>query len=45
MYTTLTCAMFCRVIKEDVILMILFTVQDHNGPMNYNYYFHWIQMT
>jgi hypothetical protein len=45
MYMTLTCAMFCRVIKEDVILMILFTVQDHNGPMNYNYYFHWIRMT
>jgi hypothetical protein len=37
--------MFCRVIKEDVILINLFTVQGHNGPMNYNYYYHWIRMT
>jgi hypothetical protein len=37
--------MFCRVIKEDVILMNLFMVQGHNGPMNYNYYCHWIWMT
>jgi hypothetical protein len=36
---------FCRVIKEDVVLMNLFTVQGHNGPMNYNYYCHWIRMT
>jgi hypothetical protein len=36
---------FCRVIKEDVILMNLFMVQSHNGPMNYNYYCHWIRMT
>jgi hypothetical protein len=28
--------MFCRVIKVDVILINLFTVQGHNGPMNYN---------
>jgi hypothetical protein len=41
----LTCAVFCRVIKEDVILMNLFTIQCHNGPMNYNYYCHWIRMT
>jgi hypothetical protein len=20
-------------------------VQGHNGPMNYNYYYHWIRMT
>jgi hypothetical protein len=25
--------------------MNLFTVQGHNGPMNYNYYCQWIQMT
>jgi hypothetical protein len=42
---TLTCVVFCRVIKEDVILMNLFMVQIHNGPMNYNYYCHWIRMT
>jgi hypothetical protein len=36
---------FYRVIKEDVILMNLFTIQGHNGLMNYNYYCHWIQMT
>jgi hypothetical protein len=42
---TLTCAVFCRIIKEDVILMNLFTVQGHNGPVNYNYYCHWIRMT
>jgi hypothetical protein len=36
---------FCRVIKEDVILMNLFTVQGHNDLMNYNYYRHWIRMT
>jgi hypothetical protein len=41
----LTCTVFCRVIKENVILMNLFTVQGHNGPMNYNYYCHWIRMT
>jgi hypothetical protein len=41
----LACAVFCRVIKEDVILINLFTVQGHNGPINYNYYCHWIQMT
>jgi hypothetical protein len=37
--------MFYRVIKEDVILMNLFTVQGHNDPMNYNYCCHWIRMT
>jgi hypothetical protein len=37
--------MFCRVIKEDVILMNLFMVQGHNGLINYNYYCHWIRMT
>jgi hypothetical protein len=37
--------MFCRVIKEDVILMNLFIVECHNGLMNYNYYCHWIRMT
>jgi hypothetical protein len=36
---------FYRVIKEDVILMNLFMVQGYNGPMNYNYYCHWIRMT
>jgi hypothetical protein len=41
----LTCAVFCRVIQEDVILMNLFTVQGHNGLMNYNYYCHCIRMT
>jgi hypothetical protein len=41
----LACAVFYRVIKEDVILMNLFTVQGHNGLMYYNYYCHWIQMT
>jgi hypothetical protein len=37
--------MFYRVIKEDVILMNLFMVQGHNGPINYNYYCYWIRMT
>jgi hypothetical protein len=36
---------FCRVIKEDVILMNLFMVQGHKGLMNYNYYCHWIRIT
>jgi hypothetical protein len=36
---------FYRVIKEDVILMNLFTIQGHNNPMNCNYYCHWIRMT
>jgi hypothetical protein len=36
----LTCDVFYRVIKEDVILINLFTVQGHNDPMNYNYYCH-----
>jgi hypothetical protein len=30
---TLTCAMSCRVTNEVVILMDLFTVQGHIGPM------------
>jgi hypothetical protein len=30
---TLTCAMFCRVTNEGVILMNLFTVHGHIGPM------------
>jgi hypothetical protein len=35
---------FCRVTNEGVILMNLFTVQGHIGPMTYNYYCHWIWM-
>jgi hypothetical protein len=31
---TLTCAVFCRVINEGVILMNLFMVQGHIGLMN-----------
>jgi hypothetical protein len=42
---TLTCVIFYRVKNESVILMNLFTVQGHNGPLTYNYYYHWIQMT
>jgi hypothetical protein len=30
---TLTCAIFCRVTNEGVILMNLFTVQGHIDPM------------
>jgi hypothetical protein len=41
---TLTCALFYRVINEGVILMKLFTVQGHIGPMTYNYYCRWIRM-
>jgi hypothetical protein len=41
---TLTCVVFCRVTNEGVILMNLFTVQGHIGPMTYNYYCHWIWM-
>jgi hypothetical protein len=33
MYTILTCAMFCRIANEGVILMNLFMVQGHIGPM------------
>jgi hypothetical protein len=33
MYTTLTCTVLCRVTNEGVILMNLFTVQGHSGPM------------
>jgi hypothetical protein len=44
MYTTLTCVVFCKVTNEGVILMNLFTVLDHTGPMTENYYYHWIQM-
>jgi hypothetical protein len=40
----LICAVFCRVTYESVILMNLFTVQDHIGLMTYNYYCHWNQM-
>jgi hypothetical protein len=32
-YMTLTYAVFYRVTNEDVILMNLFTVQGHSGPM------------
>jgi hypothetical protein len=41
---TWTCAVFCRVTNEGVILMNVFMVQGHIGPMIYNYYCHWIQM-
>jgi hypothetical protein len=41
---TLTCAMSCRVTNEVVILMDLFTVQGHIGPMAWKYYYHWIRM-
>jgi hypothetical protein len=41
---TLTCIVFCKVTNEGVILMSLFTVQDHIGLMTNNYYCHWIQM-
>jgi hypothetical protein len=30
---TLTCVVFCRVTNEGVILMNLFMVQGHFGPM------------
>jgi hypothetical protein len=40
----LTCAVFCRVTNEGVILMCLFIVQCHIGPMTYNYYCRWIWM-
>jgi hypothetical protein len=40
----LTCAVFCRVTNEGVILMNLFMVQGHIDPMTYNYHCHWIQM-
>jgi hypothetical protein len=40
----LTCAIFCRVTNEGVILMSLFTVQGHIGSMTYNYYYRWIRM-
>jgi hypothetical protein len=33
MYTTLTSAVFCRVTNKAMILMNLFTVQGHIGPM------------
>jgi hypothetical protein len=33
MYMTLTCAVFCRVTNEGVILMNSFMVQHHIGPM------------
>jgi hypothetical protein len=35
---------FCKVTNGGVILMNLFTVQGHIGPMTYNYYCHWIRM-
>jgi hypothetical protein len=41
---TLTCDVFCRVTNEGVILMSLFTVQGHIGPMIFNYYCRWILM-
>jgi hypothetical protein len=40
----LTCAIFCRVTNEGVILMSLFMVRGHIGPMTYNYYYRWIRM-
>jgi hypothetical protein len=41
---TLTYVVFYRIRKEGVILMNLFMVQDHIGPMTYNYYCCWIRM-
>jgi hypothetical protein len=40
----MTCAVFCRVTNESVILINLFMVQGHIGPMTYNYYCRWIRM-
>jgi hypothetical protein len=36
--------MFYTVTNEGVILMNLFTVEDHIGPINHNYYCPWIRM-
>jgi hypothetical protein len=44
MYMILTCAVFYWVTKEGVILINLFMVQGHSGPMTSNYYCHWIRM-
>jgi hypothetical protein len=35
---------FYRITNKGVILINLFTVQGHIGPMTYNYYCHWIRM-